>query len=127
MDPTKIGSIIRTLRLEAGQTQKQLAEALAVTDKAVSKWEAGNGCPDISILAELASLFGVELRSLLSGKIEKKESEIGNMKKIKFYVCKSCGNVITSTSGANIACCGKTIEPLVPRKANDNQDWPLKK
>lgn len=41
MDNTKLGSLIRTLRREAGLTQRKLAEALGVTDKAVSKWERG--------------------------------------------------------------------------------------
>ena len=41
MDNTKLGSLIRTLRREAGLKQRELAEALGVTDKAVSKWERG--------------------------------------------------------------------------------------
>ena len=41
MDNTKLGSLIRALRREAGMTQRELAEALGVTDKAVSKWERG--------------------------------------------------------------------------------------
>ena len=41
MDQTKIGSLIRTLRTEQGMTQLQLAQALGVTDRAVSKWERG--------------------------------------------------------------------------------------
>ncbi len=45
MDNTKLGSLIRALRREAGLTQRELAEALGVTDKAVSKWERGLGCP----------------------------------------------------------------------------------
>lgn len=41
MDNTKLGSLIRALRREAGLKQRELAEALGVTDKAVSKWERG--------------------------------------------------------------------------------------
>ena len=41
MDNTKLGSLIRALRREAGMTQRDLAETLGVTDKAVSKWERG--------------------------------------------------------------------------------------
>ena len=41
MDNTKLGSLIRVLRREAGMTQRDLAETLGVTDKAVSKWERG--------------------------------------------------------------------------------------
>ena len=121
MDQVKIGALIRTLRIENHLTQKQLAERIGVTDKAVSKWETGKGCPDISLLTELSGLFGVELQTLLLGEILQKESEKGNMKKLKFYVCPDCGNVITATSNANISCCGKRIEPLTPRKAEDNE------
>ena len=121
MDQVKIGELIRTLRIENHLTQKQLAERIGVTDKAVSKWETGKGCPDISLLTELSRLFGVELQTLLLGEILQKESEKGNMKKLKFYVCPDCGNVITATSEANISCCGKRIEPLTPRKAEDNE------
>ena len=86
MDQIKIGELIRKLRIENHLTQKQLAERIGVTDKAVSKWERGNGCPDISLLTELSKVFGVELQTLLLGEIFQKESEKGNMKKMKFYV-----------------------------------------
>ena len=55
MDQTKIGALIRALRLELGLTQKQLAERIFVSDKAVSKWERGHGCPDASLISQLAS------------------------------------------------------------------------
>lgn len=121
MDQVKIGELIRTLRIENHLTQKQLGERIGVTDKAVSKWETGNGCPDISLLTELSKLFGVELQTLLLGEILQRESEKGNMKKLKFYVCPDCGNVITATSETNISCCGKTIDSLTLRKAEDNE------
>lgn len=121
MDQIKIGELIRKLRTENDLTQKQLADRIGVTDKAVSKWETGKGCPDISLLTELSGVFGVEMQTLLLGEIFQKESEKGNMKKLKFYVCPDCGNVITATSEANISCCGKKIEPLFPRKANDSE------
>ena len=61
MDCEKIGLTIKALRKEKGMTQLQLADRLNVSDKAVSKWERGVGCPDISLLSELASLLGAEL------------------------------------------------------------------
>lgn len=121
MDQIKIGELIRKLRIENHLTQKQLAERIGVTDKAVSKWERGNGCPDISLLTELSKVFGVELQTLLLGEIFQKESEKGNMKKMKFYVCPDCGNIITATSDANISCCGKRIEPLTAKKADESK------
>ena len=54
MDQNKMGSLIRTLRTEQGMTRLTLARALDVTDRAVSKWERGLGCPDVSLLPQLA-------------------------------------------------------------------------
>ena len=65
MDNTKLGSLIRALRREAGMTQRELAEALGVTDKAVSKWESGTADPSTSNLLALAKLFGVSAEELL--------------------------------------------------------------
>ncbi|SFW28287.1 helix-turn-helix domain-containing protein [Ruminococcus flavefaciens] len=117
MDQIKTGALIRQLRLDSGMTQKQLAEAICVSDKAVSKWECGNGCPDVSLLAELSAVFGTDVQTLLSGGINKNESEKGNMKKLKFYVCKECGNIITATSEAAVTCCGNKLTALEPVKA----------
>lgn len=103
-----------------GLTQKQLAERLNVSDKAVSKWERGNGCPDISLLSALAELFGTDVQVLLTGEINNNESEKGDMKKLKFYVCKKCGNIITATSDAAVTCCGSKLYPIEPQKAEQN-------
>lgn len=121
MDQIKTGELIRSLRIKNKLTQKQLAEQINVSDKAVSKWETGKGCPDISLLTELAEVFQVDLQAILKGEINQKESEKGNMKKLKFYVCPDCGNVITSTSEANISCCGKKLVALEARKAEENE------
>ncbi len=121
MDQITIGELIRSLRTKNKLTQKQLAEQINVSDKAVSKWETGKGCPDISLLTELAAVFQIDLQTILNGEIDQKESETGNMKKLKFYVCPDCGNVITSTSEANISCCGKKLPALEARKAEDNE------
>lgn len=121
MDQIKTGELIKRLRTEIGLTQKQLAERISVSDKAVSKWETGNGCPDISLISALAEVFGTDIQSLLSGEIDKNESEVGNMKKLKFYVCKDCGNIITATSEAAVTCCGNRLSALEPRKAEENE------
>ena len=86
MDQIRTGSLIRKLRLKMGLTQKELAERINVSDKAVSKWECGSGCPDVSLLSVLAEVFGTDIEVLLTGEIEKNEKENGNMKKMKFYV-----------------------------------------
>ena len=60
------GSLIAELRKEAGFTQKSLAEALHITDKAVSKWERGLSLPDIMLLPKLSLLLGVDMSLLLA-------------------------------------------------------------
>ena len=57
MDNGKLGAVLRALRRELGLTQRQAAERLGVTDKAVSKWERGLGCPDVSLLPQLSQLY----------------------------------------------------------------------
>ena len=118
MDPIKTGQLIRQLRTAKGLTQKALAERLHVTDKAVSKWETGGGCPDISLLGEVGCLLGVSVETLLGGEIIGQE-DTGNMKKLRFFVCPGCGNILTSTGDAGVQCCGRVLEPLTPRKAEE--------
>lgn len=61
---------IKKLRKEKGITQNQLADALGVTDKAVSKWEVGEANPDISLLVKISEIFGVTVDYLLTGKVQ---------------------------------------------------------
>lgn len=65
MEDSKV-SLIARLRKEAGFTQKSLAEALHITDKAVSKWERGLSMPDVSLLPRLSLLLGADLSLLLA-------------------------------------------------------------
>lgn len=51
MNQETIGKFVAACRKEKGLTQKQLAEKLNITDRAVSKWETGKSCPDVSIYA----------------------------------------------------------------------------
>ena len=70
MDTEKMGVLIAKMRKEKGLTQKELADQLHVTDRAVSKWERGICCPDISLLEDLANILGVSISSLLNGEEE---------------------------------------------------------
>lgn len=60
-----IGENIKTMRRKCGFTQEELAERLSVTAQAVSKWENGNGLPDITQIIPLAKIFGITTDSLL--------------------------------------------------------------
>ncbi|QJW48426.1 helix-turn-helix domain-containing protein [bacterium BFN5] len=120
MDCNKIGKLIYQLRKEKDMTQKQLADLMNISDKTISKWERGLGCPDISLLPELSQILGVNIEEILIGEIEFNEMVGGNMKKLKFYVCPQCNNLMTATGDANISCCGKRLEALVAEKANEN-------
>ncbi len=68
MDNIQFGAFIAQLRKEQGLTQKELADRLNVTDKAVSKWETGKGFPDLKLLEPLAQALGVSLVELMQGK-----------------------------------------------------------
>ena len=69
MDKNAIGHFIAELRKQKGFTQKELAEKLMVTDKAISRWETGKGLPDTSLLKPLGDILGVSVTELLSGKM----------------------------------------------------------
>ncbi len=67
-----IGKNITRLRKMANMTQLELAEKLNYSDKSVSKWEQGNGVPDVRILIQIADLFGVTLDDLVKEHKERK-------------------------------------------------------
>ena len=76
MDPKKTGIIILEARKKLNMTQKDLADKLYVSDKAVSKWERGLCFPDISVLIPLTEILNISLYDLLRGeKVNKKEVE----------------------------------------------------
>ncbi|MCM1165210.1 MAG: helix-turn-helix domain-containing protein [Lachnospiraceae bacterium] len=66
-DTKKTGAFIARLRRERGLTQKELADKIGVTDKAVSKWERGRGFPDVSLLESLSEELGVSAAELING------------------------------------------------------------
>lgn len=73
MDAQKTGNLINFLRSKKSLTQKQLAQMVNVSDKAVSKWERGDGCPDVGILPILAQALETDVDSLLKGELPKRE------------------------------------------------------
>ena len=119
MDCMKTGQLISALRKEKGYTQKNIADALGIQSKTVSKWECGLGAPDTSLLAELSVILGVDTQRLLEGEIRNNRTDSGNMLRTKFYICPVCGNILFSTGNAGVFCCGRKLEPM---KAEKNED-----
>ena len=119
MDNKQMGMLLGRLRGEQSMTQQQLAEKLGVSPQAVSKWERGQGCPDVGLLTELSQIFGVSVERLLSGDLRPAVREVGNMKRIKFYVCSDCGNILTANGPAELYCCGRKLEPLSVQPADE--------
>lgn len=122
MDAYVTGSIIRRLREEKGMTQGDLARCLAVSDKAVSKWETGKGYPDITLLEPIAKTLNVSVVELLSGNDVVNRNRSFNIKRGKFYVCPVCGNVIFSTGEALLCCCGITLPPAQAEPCDEEHE-----
>lgn len=122
MDCRKVGKLILNLRKEKNMTQKEVADAMNISDKTISKWERGLGCPDISLLSELSNIFGVNIEKILLGDLGPNDADGGNMKRTKFYACPNCSNIISSTGEAEISCCGRRLEPLVAKPADDEHE-----
>lgn len=100
------GTMIKKSREAKKITQAELAEALMVSDKAVSKWETGRSYPDITLIEPLAKALGISTIELLSGESVTNRNRAFNMKRTQVYVCPVCGNVILAAGEAVISCCG---------------------
>lgn len=110
---------IRALRERKALTQKQLAEKLCISDKTISKWETGKGLPDISLLEDLARALGVSLTELMTGDLQTNENRSANLRRMGFYVCPVCGNVITAVGKGSFSCCGIPL-PVQEAQPEDN-------
>ena len=82
MSQETIGKFIAACRKEKGLTQKQLAEKLNITDRAVSKWETGKSIPDAAIMLDLCKILGISANELLSGERIAMENYQKKQKKI---------------------------------------------
>lgn len=67
MEQIKIGKFIAKMRKEKNMTQKQLADALYISNKTVSKWECGKGLPEVSLMLPLCELLQITVNDLLTG------------------------------------------------------------
>ena len=68
----QIGNNIVAFRKQCGMTQAELAEKLNYSDKSISKWERGDGLPDLSVTAQLAEIFGLTVNDLIADKPRKR-------------------------------------------------------
>ena len=72
-----MGDVIAALRKEKGMTQKDLADQLNITDKAVSKWERNVACPDTALIPKLAEILGISIEELMRAKPQQNQNHKG--------------------------------------------------
>ena len=75
MEKKTIGNLISALRRASGMTQRDLAEKLNVSDKAVSRWERDESAPDLTLLPLIADIFNITVDELLRGQIKSNEAK----------------------------------------------------
>lgn len=113
MDQVKIGKFIQSMRKEQKLTQRQLADKLGISDKTVSKWETGNGLPDVSLMMPLCQILNISANELLSAQkldqnqyYQKAEENVmdlvnekqKNKKLVLFYTLLTLCNMIVSST-----------------------------
>ena len=113
------GATIKALRESRNLTQAELAQALGISSKTVSKWETAKGLPDISLLQPLAQALGISVIELMNGEQITNQNISANMLRCKFYICPVCGNIIHSIGNAVASCCGITLPALEAEDADD--------
>lgn len=125
MNAEKTGSLIRSLRIKKGLTQKELAQMICVTDKAVCKWEKGRGCPNITLISQLSKVLEVDIQSILQGYLDKNKKIGENMNHLKFYKCPTCGNLVTSIKSVELSCCGNKLSPVSAQTRSEPEYQPV--
>ena len=125
MNAEKTGNLIRSLRIKKGLTQKELAQMICVTDKAVCKWEKGRGCPNITLISQLSKVLEVDIKSILQGYLDKNKKIGENMNHLKFYKCPTCGNLVTSIKSVELSCCGNKLSPVSAQTRSEPEYQPV--
>lgn len=125
MNAEKTGNLIRSLRIKKGLTQKELAQMICVTDKAVCKWEKGRGCPNITLISQLSKVLEVDIQSILQGYLDKNKKIGENMNHLKFYKCPTCGNLVTSIKSVELSCCSNKLSPVSAQTRSDPEYQPV--
>jgi len=129
MDNMQFGVFVAQLRKERGLTQKELADLLNVTDKAVSKWETGKGFPDVKLLEPLAQALEVSLVELMQGR--RQETETLTVAEAGAVVSQAMGQLEKTTARRYlrlfrwclIAVCGLCLLWLTPVIAVNIMAW----
>ncbi len=106
MEPQKTGQFIRILRKQRGLTQRELAEAIGVTDKAVSRWERGRGLPDVSLLSPLAGALGTSVTELLAGEPLSEEERTARGDSVLLEALRYTGSMGRKTAALLMAAAG---------------------
>ena len=114
-----LGKQISRLRAAKGLSQEDLANDLQVSRQSISKWETGRGLPDMALFQPLAEALQVSVSELFSGVQIVNQNRSGNLKKMGFYVCPICGNVLYSMGEGVFSCCGISLPKLQAEPATD--------
>lgn len=75
----------------------------------------------MSLLARLSQVFAVDLEKLLAGELDPNSQAAGNLKTLHFYVCPTCGNLVTALVDTPVSCCGKKLTALTAQKAGPEE------
>lgn len=94
-------------------TQAQLAQKVGVVPRTVSKWECGQGIPDITLVTTLSEVLSLSLPALLSGACQSEAKSSGNLSRAHWYYCPRCGTLSFVSGNASIVCCDHPLFPLV--------------
>lgn len=133
MEKNKIGNYIASKRKEKGLTQVELGNILAVTDKAISKWERGLGLPDVMLLTNLAEALDTSVSNILNGedntkevniddKLERIKKEINNKNKKKTFFIIIISLLLISIVVINNISYGYSIKKVSYLHAGINKD-----
>ena len=76
MDYKKTGEFLKSLRKANGLTQEEVSNHLLVSPKTISRWECGDGLPDINIISDVAALYNVTVDEILKGEKSVKEENL---------------------------------------------------